>query len=168
MEVLTYVPSNVTLLVSGYRIEGWTNISITPNTQSFRQVRGIHGKNTRVRMNDTSAILTIETLQTELLNDVFSMVHIADRAQGTARLEVSLADITGNSFFSSATAYITGMPTLTYGEDVSLVTWTMVCDSSELFLGSARNAAVGVVENGVARLKDFVTDIGNSVSSVFN
>lgn len=159
MEVLTYVPSNISLLISGYRIEGWNRISIARNSPTFKQIRGIRGKNTRVRNKDTSATLTIETIQTGLVNEVLSMVLEADEVQGTARLEISLKDMTGTGFFSTTTGYITAYPEMSYSGDIGSVVWTIACDESLLHIGNAESAAVGIVNNGVSRLKGFVSNL---------
>lgn len=166
MEVLTYVPSNVSLIVGGYQIQGWTSISLERNSPAFKQIRGIRGKNTRIRMHDHSCTLTIECPHTELLNDVFSMVVQADRANGTARLEIALMESTGTSFFATSKAYIVGEPPLVRTSDISTVRWTLVCEDCQLFVGSAKNAAVGVIEGGIARLKDFVSDLNNQVVNI--
>lgn len=82
MEVLTFVPSNVVLLLTGYQIQGWDSIKIAENTPTFKQIRGIRGKNTRTRIIDSSATITITTPQTELINEVLDMCLQADRATG--------------------------------------------------------------------------------------
>lgn len=156
MEVLTYVPSNVVLLISGYPITGWNSIKIVRNAPSFKQIRGIRGKNTRVKLEDTSSVLTIETPQTELVNEVLSKCIEADENTGNVRLELTLKDITGTSFFTSTTGYIVARPDITYTGTLSSNTWTIACDECQLFVGSAKSAAVGIVENGISRLKDFV------------
>lgn len=166
MEVLTYVPSNVSLIVGGYQIQGWTSISLERNSPAFKQIRGIRGKNTRTRMHDYSCTLTIECPHTELLNDILSMVVQADRANGTARLEIALMESTGTSFFTTSTAYIVSEPPLVRTADVSTVRWTLICEDCQLFVGSAKNAAVGAIEGGIARLKDFVSDIGSQVANI--
>lgn len=156
MEVLSYVPSNVVLLISGLQIQGWNNIRISRNTPAFRQIRGIRGKNTRTRIKDSSATLTIETPQTSLVNEVLSKCLEADLETGAVRLEITLKETTGTSFFSTTTAYITAYPELSYSNSISSNTWTLSCDESQVFIGCARSAAVGIVENGIARLKSFV------------
>lgn len=166
MEVLTYVPSNVILVISGWQVQGWNEISVTRNAPGFKQIRGIRGKNTRTRMHDTGATLTIRVPQTEDMNEVMSAIHDADLEEGTARLEIMLAEVTGNSFFSTATGYITAYPELTYTGDMSERVWTIVCDESSFQVGSARSAAVGIVQNGVSRLKDFVNNTIDTVQNV--
>ena len=148
MEVLTYVPSNVILVISGWQVQGWNEISVVRNTPGFKQIRGIRGKNTRTRVQDTSATLTIKVPQTENMNEVMSAIHDADLEDGTARLEIMLAEVTGNSFFSTATGYIVAYPELAYTGDMSERVWTIVCDESSFQVGSARSAAVGIVQNG--------------------
>ena len=168
MEVLTYVPSNVILVISGWQVQGWNEISVARNTPGFRQIRGIRGKNTRTRVQDTGATLTIRVPQTENMNEVMSAIHDADLEEGTARLEIMLAEVTGNSFFSTATGYITAYPELAYSGDMSERVWTIVCDESSFQVGSARSAAVGIVQNGVSRLKDFVNNTISTVQGVLN
>lgn len=167
MEVLTYVPSNVSLIFNGYQVKGWNSIVVSRNSPVFKQIQGIRGKNTRTRIKDTSAVLTIETPQTELLNEVLSMVLEADAVNGTARIEVSLMEVTGSSFFTTTTAYITAYPEIKYGAEMNTVVWTLACEESQMFVGSARNAAVGVVDNGIARLKEFTNDVGNVIGGLF-
>lgn len=157
MEVLTYVPSNVSLIISGSQLSGWNSITISRSDPVFKQIKGIRGKNTRTRIKNSSATIVIETPQTELINEVLSMVLEADSVNGTARLEISLMEITGSSFFTTSTAYIERHPELKYTNELGVNVWTLVCEDSEVFIGSARNAALGIINNGVARLKQFVS-----------
>lgn len=166
MDVLTYVPSNVVLLISGVQIEGWNIIKITRNAPSFKQVRGIRGKNTRTRINDSSATITIDTPQTELINEVFSKCLEADEQTGNVRLDITLREITGTSFFNTTTGYVLGRPELTYSNSLANNTWSLSCDDSQMYLGCAKSAAVGIVEDGISRLKDFVSNASNALDNI--
>ena len=159
MEVLTYVPSNVVLTLSGHPISGWTSISITPSFPAFKQIAGIRGKNTRTRNKNTSATVTIEVLHTELINDVLSMVLQADMAAGTGRLEVSLSESTGTSFFTSTSAYITSYPEMRYEGDITTRVWTLQCESSEMHIGNAKSAALGVISGAISSLKSAASSV---------
>lgn len=163
MDVLTYAPETVGLMISGWRVEGWTEINVSRNSPSFKQIRGIRGKNTRTRIKDTSATLTIKTYQTELANEIFALIHDSDVKQGTARLEITLTEQSGSSFFSTSSGYILGSAELNYSGDLQEVVWTVACDESKIFVGSAKKLAAGIVQNGVSQLKDFVS----GVASVF-
>ena len=157
MEVLTYVPSNVALILSGSQIKGWNSITISRSDPVFKQIKGIRGKNTRTRIKNSSATITIETPQTELFNEVLSMVLEADSVNGTARLEINLMESTGSSFFTTNTAYISQWPELRYSGELGVNIWTLTCEDSEIFVGSAKSAAIGFIDNSVARLKQFVS-----------
>lgn len=159
MEVLTYVPSNVSLIFSGYQLRGWDTIKLQRNSPSFKQIRGIRGKNTRTKINDTSATITISVPQTELAHEVFSKILEADIQTGNVRLEIALTDLTGSSLFASTTAYIVGYPTITYSSDIEMYEWTFSCEDSYMYVGAARDATLGLVDNAVSRLKDFVNSI---------
>jgi hypothetical protein len=160
MEVLTYAPSSVILLVSGLAISGWDRIAITPNSPVFRQIRGIRGKNTRTRIKDTSATVVIEVPQTELINEVFSKIVEADSVIGNVRLELTLKEMTGSTLFTTTVAYIDSRPEVVYTDKMEKRVWTIRCDESNMYVGAARNPALGIVQDGIARLQDFVNDIG--------
>lgn len=168
MQVLTYVPSNVVMLLSGLQIEGWETIKIAENAPTFKQVRGIRGKNTRTRIIDSSATITITTPQTELINEVLDMCLQADKVTGNVRLDITLREITGTSFFNTTTGYVLGRPELSYSKGIAMHTWTLSCDDSQMFIGCAKSAAVGIVQDGVSRLKDFVSSASGSLDGLLN
>lgn len=157
MSVKTYVPSNLNLLICGYKIEGWTKITISRNSPTFRQVRGIRGKNTRVRLLDTSATITITVPQTEEVNDVLSAISEADSRYGSGRLEIMMSDLSSDTHFSSATGYLTMLPQISYEASIGSNTWEISCDRSRFQPGGAKNAAVGIVEGSISKLQDFVS-----------
>ncbi len=143
MDVFTYRPGEVTLSVCGYVVEGWTSLSVQRHTPVYRQVRGIRGKNTRVRMTDTSGTFKIAINQTSITNNVFSELVQLDSKTGTTRLEIVLKDNSGSSLFSSVTAYIEGFPDGNFSASQGDRTWTILCDSMDsYFIGG--NAEQGV------------------------
>ncbi len=143
MDVFTYRPGEVTLSVCGYVVEGWQNISVALHTSAFKQVRGIRGKNTRVRMKDTSGHIRITLNQTSITNNVFSELVQLDSKTGTARLEVVLKDNSGSSLFSSVNAYIEGFSDGNFSASQGERSWTILCDSIDsYFVGG--NAEQGV------------------------
>ena len=109
--VNTYSPKDVVLTVSGYQFTGWDSISITRSAKGFNTIRGIRGKNTRVRNTDTSATITISLLQSSQGNDVLSSIHEQDLAFGTGRIVLMLKDNSGRSVFASNEAFVTSFPT---------------------------------------------------------
>ena len=133
-EVFTYNPGDVILTIGSYQVRGWDEISIERITKSFRLVKGIRGKHTRIKDSDTSAILTISLMQVSPSNDVLSEIHRLDLIEGTGRIELSLDDKSGNSSFSSAEAFIEGYPRKVFKDSIEYVVWTIQCQSTDDFL----------------------------------
>ena len=76
--VNTYSAEDVSLIISGWQVKGWENISLMKRVDSFITVPGIRGKHTRVPTNDSSSTLVLPILQTERSNDIFSQIHALD------------------------------------------------------------------------------------------
>lgn len=143
MDVFTYRPKEVILTVCGFVVEGWSSLTIARNSPSFRQIRGIRGKNSRVRMRDKSATIRVSLTQTSLANDVFSELLSLDEDTGAERLEVVIKDSAGTSLFSSTTAYIENFPETTYSASQTERTWILLCDKMDShFVGG--NAEQGI------------------------
>lgn len=132
-EVNTYSPSEVTLIVSGYQISGFKQISVKRNSPMFTLVKGIRGKNSRQRNRDTSCTVTVEVIQTSIVNDVLTQIVEQDLRTNSARLTLDLTDGLGSSKIESRDAFITGYPETTYSGDIVYRSWTIVCLSTDLF-----------------------------------
>lgn len=132
--VNTYNPSDVYLIIAGHICTGWNEISVERTTPSFRFVKGIRGKNTRVQDLDSSAVINITLLQTAQTNDILSEIHRQDIEEGTGRIELSLVDRSGTSSFSSIEAYIVNYPNKSFKDDFEPVTWTIQCQSTDDYI----------------------------------
>ena len=131
--LFTYSPKDVTLTIGGYTITGWERISISRSAPAFIPIRGIRGKNTRVRNTDTSATFSIPLLQTSMGNDVFSQIHALDIERGTGRLEITLKDASGTGVFSSTEAFIVDYPTVAYSGNFEYRVWTIFAQSTTTY-----------------------------------
>lgn len=163
MNIATFAPSLTTCIISGYILEGWNKISIARNTPVFRQIRGIRGKNTRVRNRDTSATITFEVYQSSMVNSVFSLCLEQDEISESVRLEIVLTNDSNDIQFSTTTAYVVGYPEVVIDDGLNVMRWQLACEESNLFAGGAIPATPGVVENGLSRLKDFVSSTVDSL-----
>lgn len=123
--VLTYTPSDVVVLVEAYTLTDVVSINLTWNSETFQMVRGIRGQNTRRQNLDSSAILTVEVLQTSITNDVLSDLLIADRIAQSSRIYVSLKDNSGLTDISSLEAYVSTPPAVTYSNELTTRVWTI-------------------------------------------
>lgn len=130
VQVNTYSPSDVDLIISGYKVFGWDQISITRNTPGFTPFKGIRGKDSRDRNTSTSATLSLSITSSCPVNTVLSYVHELDLRYGTGRLEIILKDGSGMSRFSSSEAYILAYPPVSFTGDTEYRVWNIACQST--------------------------------------
>jgi hypothetical protein len=157
--VVSYSPKDVLLDVGGYQLQGWQNITISRTVKGFTLVRGIRGKNTRVKNVDTSATITISLLQSSQGNDVLSYIHDLDLSEGTARIALTLRDKSGRSVFSSNEAYITGYPTATFSGQFEYRNWELFCQSTSTYtVGGNARSTTNILDNALSEIDNFVDD----------
>lgn len=157
--VNTYSPQNVILTISGYQLTGWQSISISRTVKGFTVVRGIRGKNTRVKNVDTSATINISLLQTSQGNDVLSYIHDLDLDEGTARIVLTLKDKSGRSVFSSNEAYLTGYPTATFSGQFEYRNWEIFAQTTSTYtVGGNARPTTNLLDNALSEIGNFVDD----------
>lgn len=132
-EVYTYSPSEIFLDVSGYQITGFDKISVRKNSPSFSIVKGIRGKNSRVRNRDTSCTVVVDIIQTSLVNDVLNQILEQDLRTNSARLTLNLTDGLGSSKIVSEECFIESYPDLIYSDNIGYRKWSFICLSTDLF-----------------------------------
>jgi hypothetical protein len=158
--VTTYSPNDVKLIIGGYQIAGWQNISIYRSAKSFNVIRGIRGKNTRVPNKDTSATIQISLAQFSPSNDVMSAILIADEQNGTARISLTLKDGSGGSVFSTNEAYITGFPSTVYSGGFEYRGWEIFCQSTDTYsIGGNTRPSTSLFDSAVSEATDFISNI---------
>lgn len=112
--VLTYSPSDVTIIICGFTLTGIVSASMQWHTRPFTMIKGIRGINTRCRSLDTGGTLVIELLQTSPSNSALFQILQQDRVNQSARLDVTLADTAGGSIIYSDSAYVSAFPNYDY------------------------------------------------------
>lgn len=132
-EINTYSPSDVNLSISGYQITGFDKISVNRNSPAFQMIKGIRGKNSRMRNRDTSCTVVVDLIQTSIANDVLSQILEQDLQTNSARLNLDLTDELGSSKIVSRECFIESYPDIVYANDISYRRWTLVCLSTDLF-----------------------------------
>ena len=132
MALFTYIPSKVDIEISGYKVSGHISVSVTLDTPAFRTIKGIRGRNTRVRTKSTSGVLRLEVLQTSQANDVFSEMLYKDIASGTGRQVIKIKDNSGSSLLFTDNAYIESFPELSFSMQAGTRVWVFNCLSIPL------------------------------------
>lgn len=153
--VNTYSPSDVTLIIAGYRVTGWERISITRTVKGFTTIRGIRGKNTRVDSRDTSATLSFPLLQTCQSNEVLSYIHELDLQEKTGRLTITLKDLSGKTVFSSDEGYITGYPPVVFSGGFEYRVWEVFLQTTGTYnITGNSKPTTSVFDNILNRISD--------------
>lgn len=130
MEVKTYSPSDVHMTFGGVLVEGWESIRIIYPQAYFKIVKGIRGKNTRVRDRNTSATVEVVLLQSSDINYIFDTIAEMDRFYGTGRLELMIKDRNGQEVFYSSEGFLESPADRLYEGDLKERAWTIHCLSS--------------------------------------
>lgn len=158
--VHTYSPKDVILTVGGYQLTGWQSINVSRSVKGFTVIRGIRGKNTRVKNVDTSATITLSLLQTAQGNDVLSYIHELDLDEGTARIALLLKDRSGRSVFSSNEAFITGYPTATFSGQFEYRNWELFCQRTGTYtVGGNAKPATDLLDSALSEAGKFIDSI---------
>lgn len=158
--VQTYSPKDVILTVGGYQLTGWQSVSVSRSVKGFAVIRGIRGKNTRVKNVDTSATITLSLLQTAQGNDVLSYIHELDLEEGTARIALLLKDRSGRSVFSSNEAFITGYPTATFSGQFEYRNWELFCQTTGTYtVGGNAKPATDLLDSALSEAGKFIDNI---------
>lgn len=90
IDVKTYDPSQVNLMVGGIWIPNFEQITIAPDNPRWSFESGSHGEETRVKNNSTRTTITVELPQTNTYNSVFVGYYYAD-----ALIPVFVKDVNG-------------------------------------------------------------------------
>lgn len=158
--VNTYSPKDVLFEIGGYQLTGWQSITVNRTVKGFTVIRGIRGKNTRVKNVDTSATITISLIQSSQGNDFLSYIHDLDLDEGTARIALTLKDKSGRSVFSSNEAYITGYPTATFSGQFEYRNWELFCQTTGTYtVGGNAKPASDLLDRGLSEIGKFIDNI---------
>ena len=122
-KVLTYTPSDVTLIICDFVVTGMISASLQWSSPPFKLIRGCRGINTRVASRDLSAVMTLELLQTTVTNEVLFQLLYQDRRNQSARLDVTLKDTSGDTILYTDSAYISAFPDMRYSEGFDNRVW---------------------------------------------
>ena len=158
--VNTYSPKDVILTIAGYQLTGWQTITISKTTKQFATIRGIRGKNTRTKIADSSATLTISLLQTSQGNDILSQIHDLDIKQSTGRIVLMLRDNSGRSVFSSSEVYITGFPVASFSGQFEYRNWELFCQTTDTYnVGGNARPATNLLDSALSEAGSFFNNL---------
>lgn len=139
MSVRTYDPSSVIITIAGVPMSGFTEatfLEIDRNEPTWNMVVGADGLVTRSKTNNFSGTLTLTLKQSSPSNDVLSGLLAIDEATNAGVFPVLVKDLTGNSIYFAAQAWITQYANSTFDKDVSDRQWILSLAHADIFVGS--------------------------------
>lgn len=143
--VLTYSPSDVTILISGYQVSGLLEVELSWDSRPFTMYKGIRNQHTRVYNESMAATLRLSLQQTSISNDVLSMILDEDRIGNTARLEVTMKDASGTTLYQALQCYIPEYPRIKFTKGFSAREWEIqILDLTKINVGGNSKAAFDV------------------------
>ena len=139
MSVRTYDPKNIIITVGGIPISGFsegTFLEIARTEPTWNMVVGADGLVTRGKTNNFSGTMTLTLKQSTPSNDVLSGFLALDEATNSGVVPVLVKDLSGNSVYFAARAWINQYANSTFGKDISDRQWTLSLDEADIFVGS--------------------------------
>jgi Protein of unknown function (DUF3277) len=138
MAVKTYDPKQVTMIVGGKIITGFTDgtfILAERNENMFNLKVGVDGIGTRAKSNNQSGKLTITLHQSSNSNDDLSALASADELSNTGAVPVLMKDSSGRTIVTALTAWIQKYANAEFGKEVTNRVWVMETDQLIIFDG---------------------------------
>lgn len=126
MAVYNYDPSQVIVMIGGNLMQGFADgdfISIEREEQSFTKVVGADGFVSRAKTSNRSGTMTLTLKQTSPSNEILSDFLAQDEANANGIFQVLIKEGTGGSRLFTATGWVQGMPTISYGKEINDREW---------------------------------------------
>jgi len=141
--VLQYDPKNVSLIVGGKIISGFsdgTSINVMRNEQSWTLKVGVDGEGTRAKNNNKSGKFEIELMQSSSSNDDLSGFLTADELSGSGAVPIYLRDNNGTTLASCLTGWVQKWPDSQFAKEVGPRKWIMETNELNIFVGGEVSA----------------------------
>ena len=113
-----------------------TFLEIDRNEPTWNLVVGADGLVTRGKTNNFSGTLTLTLKQSSPSNDVLSGIMAIDEATNSGVVPVLVKDLSGNSIYFSARAWVTQYANSIFGKDINDRQWILSLDEADMFVGS--------------------------------
>lgn len=140
--VYTFDPKKVVVTFGGTIVSGYadgTFLSIAGNGDSFSKRKGADGTVDRINMNSYDYSVTLTLTQTSSTNAVLQAALIADKEANTGVVPLSITDLSGNSIFTAAQAWVAKDPDDEYADSLGTREWRIDTGFAEKVTGG--NAA---------------------------
>lgn len=134
-----YAIDDTALIFGGVPLSEYASgdaIVVTFNEDDFVVVQGSHGSVLRAKKHNNIAEMVVRIMQGSPANDFLSFQHNLDRNTRMGSVPCLLKDLLGNTFASSAQAWIKKFAEIKLAEEGSEVEWTIVLSNPQLAIGA--------------------------------
>lgn len=140
----SYSPNDVSVIISkdglSHVVTGFAEdsfISVEQVSPRWELYTGGDNTNTRIHKNNTAATIQLNLQQTSASNDILTLLHNNDVASrdSSGLFNVLIKDNSGRSFFHAEQAYISVVPSATFGTTMQMRDWQIHAVVVETYLG---------------------------------
>jgi len=139
MAASTYSPSDVSFKLYGlFEVNGFSSgsfISILKDQARFSTTVGAQGNVSRMHHPNDVYRVTISLAQSSLWNQILNAIHELDESSLVGMFPLVISDGSGDSFFVSSTAWIDGVPDVSYSNGMEVREWSFTCSDMVYNLG---------------------------------
>ncbi len=138
MTVKTYDPKQVTLIVGGKIISGFSDgtfIKAKRNDQAFALKVGVDGEGTRAKSSNRSGQLEITLMNSSDSNDALNAFALLDETANAGAVPVLLKDGSGRTLASAVTAWVQKLPDWSAAKEAFEIPWVLETDELIFSIG---------------------------------
>lgn len=138
MSVITYDPKQVSLIIGGNIITGFSDddfIEVERDEDAFSKKTGVDGITTRAKNNVKTGHVILRLMQSSSSNDALSNLARQDENTSSGAVAILCKDGSGRSKFSSDSGWVKKFPKVSWKKDVQVYEWTIDCTSLDIFVG---------------------------------
>lgn len=138
MNLYTYDPKNVNILVGGISISGFvdgTFLECDMDEDAFIKRKGADGITSRAKNNNNSGTITITLQQTSPSNAVLQGFALLDRASGKGIIPVLINEAGTASTIATGFAWVKKVAKPSYAKEVLDRQWVLDCAELDIVVG---------------------------------
>lgn len=138
MPTATYDPKAIAVSFAGKLISGFadgTMLTAERNDPIFSTVVGSAGEVARVRSRNQTGKIVLTLMQTSLSNAILTALAALDELSGLGQGPLLIKDLNGTTLLDAPNAWISKLPSVEFGKDLSNREWELACDVLNMNVG---------------------------------
>ena len=140
----TFAPNDVSVVITqgdmSHIVSGFSEdsiVSVEPTSARFTMYTGADDTNSRIYQANTSGTITLPLQQTSNSNDILSLLHKNDveTRDSSGMFSIMIKDNSGRTMYYADEAYISQVPSASFGNSMQLREWVIQATRLEITLG---------------------------------